>query len=64
MMFPIFSLSPTMGTVIALNKSVQENNKQDAFCGLQKCPQFERDCEKHEKTMKLLKNFLRLNKVG
>lgn len=46
-----------MGTVIALNKSVQENNEQDAFCGLQKCPQFERDCEKHEKTMKLLKNF-------
>ena len=32
-----------MGTVIALNKSVQENNKQDASCGLQKCPQFERD---------------------
>lgn len=56
-----------MGTVIALNKSVQENNKQDAFCGLQKCPQFERDCEKREKsqkTMKLLKNFPRLNKVG
>ena len=53
-----------MGTVIALNKSVQDNNKQDAFCGLQKCPQFERDCEKYEKTMKLLKNFLRLNKVG
>ena len=53
-----------MGTVIALNKTVQENNEQDAFCGLQKCPQFERDWEKHEKTMKLLKNFPRLNKVG
>ena len=46
-----------MGTVIALNKSVQENNKQDASCGLQKCPQFERDWEKHEKTMKLLKKL-------
>ena len=54
-----------MGTVIALNKSVQENNKQDhAFCGLQKSPQFERDCEKYEKTMKLLKNFPRLIKVA
>lgn len=61
-----FFLAPHHGhsNSAALKKSGQENNKQNAFCGLQKCPQFERDCEKHEKTIKLLKNFPRLNKVG